>query len=583
MNILGLSFDYHDAAAALLVDGQLLAAAQQERFSRAKNDPRFPLQAALFCLDRAGLGSGDLDAVVFYEQPLVKFDRIVRTSQDAGAAGAAYLDKALRQWLRAGKFTVRERVAQALGVALERVHCVAHHDAHLASAFYPSPFEEACVVTLDGVGEYDTGVIAVGRGTALTRLKAIEFPHSIGLFYSAMTAFLGFEVNEGEYKLMGMAAYGEPASFAEFFKLFRLHEDGGFELDSSWFNFQTPESHPYTAKLLDWLGQPRDRDSPFFAADGGLTQQGKHYADIAASVQRCAEEVILHTVRAALHQTGCAKLCMAGGVALNSLTNGRIRRELGVDLYVHPAAGDAGGAVGAAALWHHRNGGGRMAPMWDAYLGRDWDTAAIDAALGASREMLAIDRYPDEDSLLARVAADLHSDAVVGWVQGRAEWGPRALGNRSILASPLGEHMQRVVNEKIKFRETFRPFAPSVPAELAQRYFEIPEPGHRACAEAFMLAVHPVRPEMRAILPAITHADGSARVHAVFADANPRFHRLLHAFGKLSGVPVLLDTSFNLRGEPIVDTPEDALRTFWNSGMDSLVLGSTVLRKSVQL
>ena len=374
MNVLGLSFDYHDAAAALLRDGRIVAAAQQERFSRRKNDAALPIDAARHCLAEGGLSSGDLDAVVFYEQPAIKFDRIVRSASTAGDAGAAYAAKALNQWLRVGKFEVAARIADALGVAVERVHCVAHHDAHLASTFFASPFEEACVVSLDGVGEYDTGVIAHGCGTTITRLTEIGFPHSIGLFYSAMTAFLGFEVNEGEYKVMGMAAYGRPVLVDEMLRLFELHEDGGFALDTSWFNFATPESHPFTDKLTAWLGVPRRPESPFFTdfATGGLTEEGKRYADIAASVQRCTEEVILHTVRAGLRQTGGNHVCLAGGVALNSLTNGRIRRELGVDLYVQPAAGDAGGALGAAALWHHRHGGERMSPMTQPYWGRQY-------------------------------------------------------------------------------------------------------------------------------------------------------------------------------------------------------------------
>jgi carbamoyltransferase len=583
--ILGLSFDYHDAAAALLRDGRIVAAAQQERFSRRKNDAGLPIDAARFCLSEGGLTAADLDAVVFYEQPVIKFDRIVSSTSTAGASGAAYLDKALRQWLRVGKFGAADRIADALRVDVDRVQCVAHHDTHLASTFFASPFEEACVVSLDGVGEYDTGVIAHGRGTTLTRLTEIHFPHSIGLFYSAMTAFLGFEVNEGEYKVMGMAAYGEPVMIDEMRVLFELGDDGGFALDTSWFNFATPESHPFTDRLIAWLGAPRRPESPFFAdfAQGNLTDEGKRYADIAASVQRCVEEVILHTVRAGIRQTGCRHVCLAGGVALNSLTNGRIRRELGVDLYVQPAAGDAGGAIGAAALWHHVNGGARMSPMRQPYWGRQFDPQAIDNALRGSEDMLKIESFPDEPSLLTRVAGELQKGAVIGWLQGRSEWGPRALGNRSILASPLGRHMQAVVNEKIKFRETFRPFAPSVPAEVAHRYFEVPELEDPACVEAFMLAVHPVRSEMRDVLPATTHADGSARVHAVFEESNPRFHRLLHAFGESTGVPVLLDTSFNLRGEPIVDSPEDALRTFWNSAMDFLVLGTTMVQKRIRL
>jgi carbamoyltransferase len=584
MKVLGLSFDYHDAAAALLVNGRIVAAAQQERFSRKKNDAGFPLDAARFCLAQGGLSISNLDAVVHYETPILKFDRILRTSLAAGNRGDEYRDQALRQWLQAGKFEVAARIAEYLDAPPERIHLIQHHDSHLASAFYPSPFQQAAIVTLDGVGEYDTAAIGYGDGTSITRLADVKFPHSLGLFYSAMTAFLGFEVNEGEYKVMGMAAYGQPVLAESMLALFQFHDDGRFDLDTSWFDFLAP-TYPFTDKLTGWLGAPRRPEEPFFAHGQGSmpTAAGKRYADIAASVQRCAEEVILHTVRAALRITGARSVCLAGGVALNSLANGRIRRELAVDLYVQPAAGDAGGALGAAAWWHHLNGGSRMAALSCPYLGREFDDATVERALASSRDMLAIERFDRESALLERVATALAQGSVVGWFQGRSEWGPRALGHRSILASPLHKEMQSVVNEKIKFREPFRPFAPSVPAELAQRYFDLPEARHRTSTEEFMLAVHPVRASMRANLPAITHADGTARVHTVFEDTNPLFYGLLHAFGHRTGVPILLNTSFNLRGEPIVDAPDDALRTFWNSGMDYLVLGSILVSKQVSL
>jgi carbamoyltransferase len=588
MKILGVSCDFHDAAAAILVDGAVVAAVQEERFSRIKNDPSLPAAAMRFCLARAGLRAADLDAVAFYETPVLKFERILRACEAAGPAGEPYRLRALEDWLRSGRFDVRRRIAETLGVPEERVRAVRHHDAHAASAFLPSPFPEACVVTLDGVGEDETATIGHARGTRIERLAAVRFPHSLGLFYSAMTAFLGFEVNEGEYKVMGMAAFGRPRFAEAFLRLFDLHEDGTFSLDPTLFDFLTPTATPITARLIDWLGPPRPPESPFHLApapgvDDTTAQSCRHYADVAASVQRCTEEVILHVARQGLRQTGAPALCLAGGVALNSLANGRIRRELGVPLHVHPAAGDAGGALGAAALVHHEADGGRMLPLAHAYLGPDFDADAIDDALAHHASMIAVERHPDDGGMVSAVAEALVAGQVVGWFQGRAEWGPRALGNRSILASPLGADVQSIVNEKIKFREAFRPFAPSVPAERAHLYFDLPPPDLPWGPEAFMLAVHPVRDAWRSRLPATTHADGTARVHAVTRTTNALLYALLDTFGDRTGIPVLLNTSFNLRGEPVVNSPADALRTFFNSGMDLLVMGRTLVRKDVRL
>ena len=587
MIILGLSFDFHDAAAALIVDGKVVAAAQEERFTRQKHDPRLPVSAARFCLTEAGISPADIDAVVYYEMPMVKFDRIVWSCQQVFTPGDQYFHETLLSWFQKDKFDVRRRIAEGLEVALDRVHYVRHHDSHLASAYYCSPFEEATIVTLDGVGEYDTATIAVGRGNHIEPLSRIALPHSLGLFYSALTAFLGFEVNEGEYKVMGMAAFGQPVHADKMLAMFQLHEDGTFTLEQDWFSFLNPREKPFTQKLVDWLGPAREPEDAFAVTEGTATEEvlavSRHYANIAASVQRCAEEVILHVVSRAMARTGIRNLCLAGGVALNSLANGRIERELDCRLYVQPAAGDSGGALGAAAwYWHQVADQPRLQPLTIAYLGAAYDAEAVEAAVAASG-FEDITRFESDEALVEEVSRRLAEGQVIGWLQGRAEWGPRALGNRSILADPRRAEMQQIVNEKIKFREPFRPFAPSVPEEDLFEYFDAPPFTHALAPEQFMLAVHQVRQDRKDKVAACVHADGTARVHAVRADRNPLFHSLLKALGRRTGVPVLMNTSFNLRGEPIVDSPADALKTFSFSGMDAVVLNRVLVTNEMLL
>lgn len=589
MNVLGLSFDYHDAAAAVLTDGEIIAAAQEERFTRRKHDAALPKQAIAYCLRQAGLRAEDLDRVVHYEQPLLKFDRILRASLRRGVPGFAYLKDTAAAWLREDKFEPRNKIAEFLGLPLERVVCVRHHESHAASAFFCSPFDEATVITLDGVGEYETATISVGRGSELRKVSTVRMPHSLGLFYSAFTAFLGFEVNEGEYKVMGMAGFGEPKRHEELMRLFTLKDDGSFLLDQRFFEFATPTNLPYTAKLPAWLGPARVPESPFATtAEEGLDADGqatcRHYADLAADVQKCAETVILHMVSRAVERTGVRNVCMAGGVALNSLANGRIIRELGLPLYVHPAAGDAGGAVGAALSHYHRAGGGqaRRRALTSAYLGPAYTSDEIKTAIRDSG-FDRVEHFDDDGALIERVARLLADGLVLGWFQGRSEWGPRALGSRSILADPTRPDMQRTVNERVKFREPFRPFAPATPVDEAQRFFDMPPVSGPAAPEYFMLAVHPVRKDKRAVIPAVSHADGTARVQVVSEQSNPLFFGLLQAFGRRTGVPVLLNTSFNLRGEPVVETPADALKTFAFSEIDAVAIGRSVVYKNTSL
>ncbi len=588
MNVLGLSFDYHDAAAALVCDGEVVAAAQEERFTRRKHDASLPRRAVAFCLEQAGLDASGLDAVAFYERPLLKFDRIVSAALSGGSDGAGYLDRTLDTWLRQGKFDARERLIEALGIPGERLAWMDHHQAHAASAFFCSPFDTATVVTIDGVGEYETASVSLGSGTRIEPLASLELPHSLGLFYSAFTAFLGFEVNEGEYKVMGMAGFGEPAYEADVRALVDCDADGFFRVHQEYFHFLCPHDRPYSAELVRRFGSPRAPESPFRVPPAGVPAsmdtvegQSRHYANLAASVQRVTEDVILHVVERAVARTGVRNVCLAGGVALNSLANGRLSRELGCRLYVHPAAGDSGGALGAALHYYHGVlGRPRQGALTGAYLGRAYDDAAVEGAI----ERAYIDdaaRIDDRAALIDATVERLAGGRVVGWLQGRFEWGPRALGNRSILASPIDGAMQRVVNEKIKFREPFRPFAPSVLADRAAEFFEIGSIESPADPEHFMLAVCRVRPDRRADIPAVTHVDGTARVQLVRRETNPLYYDLIEAFGRRTGVPVLLNTSFNLRGEPIVASPDDALKTFSWSDMDSLVMGRHVVDKKV--
>lgn len=586
MRILGLSFDYHDAAAALLVDGKLAAAGQEERFTRKKHDASLPIKSVAFCLSEAGLTSSQIDYVAFYEKTMLKFNRIVRSS--IKRRKRAYLRDTLTSWLREEKFDVRKRIAEAIPIAPSRIISFSHHESHAASAFFCSPFNEATVLTLDGVGERQTAGVSIGRGAELERLASVELPHSLGLLYSAFTAFLGFEVNEGEYKVMGMAGFGQPRFLDDVMRFITLKPDGGFMIDQACFEFLCPEDLPYRQELIRRFGPARQAESKFAVQpepgiNDDILSLSRRYADIAASIQKATENVIMHMAARAVERTGIRNLCMAGGVALNSLANGRLIRECGYPLYIHPAAGDAGGAVGAALLCHHKSAGGaRTAPLTSAYLGYAASEQEIKAAIATSG-FAKVEATDNDDELVERVAGLLADGAVIGWLQGRAEWGPRALGCRSILADPTRPEMQRRVNESIKFREPFRPFAPVVPVEVATTYFDMPEVTDPASPEYFMLAVHPVRREMRHRLPAVTHADGTARIQVVSSDSHRLYHDLLHAFGRKSGVPVLLNTSFNLRGEPIVDTPIDALKTFAFSGLDAVVLGRYIVFKGLDL
>lgn len=587
MKILGLSFDYHDSAAALLVDGEIVAAAQEERFSRIKHDEALPVQAINFCLNQAKLSREDIDIVAFYERPLVKLDRILSSAYTPEGINCEFLNRAIQSWIQSDRLGFRNRIATALKVDPGKIRTVNHHQAHAASAFLCSPYDEATIVTLDGVGEWETMTVSIGKGRKIEKLYSTSFPDSIGLFYSAFTAFLGFEVNEGEYKVMGMAAFGKPIHAANIRQLVELTPDGGFRIDQQYFNFKSPTSLPFTDALTNKFGAPRGAESPFDVGcldeppPSDLIASSRHYADVAASVQLVTEELVIHIVTNAVRCANISQVVLAGGVGLNSLANRKLSQLTGGQLFVQPSAGDAGGALGAA-LWHAVVVADepRPAPFRNCYLGESWDgrVEEILRDLGIRHYQL----IEDFDVLAEEVAELLAQNLVVGWVQGRFEWGPRSLGARSILASPVQAEMKQIVNEKIKFREPFRPFAPSVLEEYAHEYFDIERNISESAPENFMLSVAQVREHQVSKIPAVTHADGSARVQLVRKEISPRFHSLISAFGRRTGIPILLNTSFNLRGEPIVSTPRDAINTFSWSGMDYLVMDNCLLsRKSI--
>jgi carbamoyltransferase len=592
MQILGISCYFHDAAAALLSDGMIVAAAEEERFSRKKHDAGFPGRAIDFCLQRGGVCAKDLDFVVFYEKPFVKFQRILQSSLATWPRSWRAFPEAMSQWLK-DKLWTRALIQETLGIPPDRVLFSEHHLSHAASAFFCSPFREAAILTVDGVGEWTTTAMGYGRASwdgqgrnEIVLTNELRFPHSLGLLYSAFTAFLGFEVNDGEYKVMGMAPYGRPRYLDKVHTILRPERDGSFQLDLDYLSYHYSDRASFSRKFVELFGPARVPESPFYTrstglpadADPRLVAAGEHYADVAASIQRATEDALLAMAHRLHEETKLTKLCLAGGVAYNSVANGRIMRETPfTEVYIQPAAGDSGGALGAALYAHHillqRP---RAFVMEHAYWGAEYGDADIETALQARG--LAFERVDDDAALLEEVAGAIANGAVIGWYQGRTEWGPRALGNRSILADPRRAGMKQIVNEKIKFREPFRPFAPSIPLSHVRDFVDV-EDAERNYPAQFMLSVAQVRPEKRGVIPAVTHADGSSRLQAVSPRTNPRYAALIGRFAEQTGVPALLNTSFNLRGEPMVNAPADAIQTFLKSGIDSLVLGSYVVRK----
>ena len=590
MNILGISAFYHDSAAALVRDGDIVAAAQEERFTRRKHDWRFPQNAIDYCLNEAKIGAGDLDAVVFYDKPFLKFERILETYLATAPAGIGSFIKAMPLWIKQ-KLWMKSLIEDALKFYKGKILFTEHHQAHAASAFYPSPFREAAIVTTDGVGEWATTSIGHGRENRITLIKEIHFPHSLGMLYSAFTYYTGFKVNSGEYKVMGLAPYGEPKFVRTILDhLVDLREDGSFRLNMKYFNYCAglTMTHPRFHRLFG--GPPRKPETR-------LTQREM---DLARSVQEVIELALLNLAKHAKAATGSDFLCLAGGVALNCVANGKLLREnLFKNIWIQPAAGDAGGALGAAlAVWHEYAGNPRSADgvhdrQKGSFLGPEFADLEI-------REFLNSHKIPhavmDDAALIETTAKLLADEKVVGWFEGRMEFGPRALGARSILGDARSAKMQKMMNLKIKYRESFRPFAPAVMDSETSRYFELDRPS------PYMLLVADVRKELRSAvkerkeslwgiellntvrskIPAVTHVDYSARIQTVHPDTNPKFYGLLREFQKLTQCPVLVNTSFNVRGEPLVCRPVEAYKCFMRTEMDALVLGNCLLRKADQ-
>ena len=590
MNILGISAYYHDSAAALVRDGDIVAAAQEERFTRKKHDYRFPQHAIDYCLEEAQIGRDELDLVVFYDKPLLKFERILETYVSYSPSGFKLFLMGLPLWLKQKLYTPRELRNGLGGEYKSRFVFLEHHESHAASAFFPSPFEEAAVLTMDGVGEWATGSIAAGRGNQIEMLKELRFPHSLGLLYSAFTYFTGFRVNSGEYKLMGLAPYGQPIYKDRIMdELLDLKEDGSFRMNMDYFAF-CYKDRMTSAKMEELLeGPPRTSESK-------ITQREM---DIAASIQSVTEEIVLRMARHAHEITGMSKLTMAGGVALNCVANGRVLREGPFDeIWIQPAAGDAGGALGAALFaWYQLVGNPRDNKGKDvqhgSLLGPHYSAEETRAYLDSQGAVY--EHYESEEELCQAVAGLLADQNVVGHMAGRMEFGPRALGSRSILGDARSSEMQSTMNLKIKFRESFRPFAPAILREHVDEFFET-RPNEDS---PYMLLVAPVKQgkrleidetatgldqlhQKRSVVPAITHVDCSARVQTVDSERHPRFAGILRAFKAKTGCPVLINTSFNVRGEPIVNTPEDAYHCFMGTNMDVLVIDNFVLKKTEQ-
>lgn len=595
MRVLGISAFYHDSAAALVVDGEIVAAAQEERFTRKKHDARFPRQAVDYCLREAGLVAGDIDHVAFYDKPFLKFERLLETYLTLAPRGFTSFRMAIPLWLREKLFLKDYLLSEFKKAAPEfdwsqRLLFSEHHLSHAASAFFPSPFTEAAVLTMDGVGEWATTSLAIGRGNSLQMIKEIHFPHSLGLLYSAFTYYTGFKVNSGEYKLMGLAPYGEPKYVQKIYDhLLDVKADGSFRLNMDYFDYCTGLT--MTNRRFDELfgGPARKAEQP-------LTQM---HMDLAASIQAVTEQVVIKLARSIRQETGLRHLCLAGGVALNCVANGKVLKDRAFDdIWIQPAAGDAGGALGAALAAYHihldkpvqKTGRDQMR---GAYLGPAFAQADIEqrlTAAGAKFDVLS------DDQLIDACAAALAEEKALGWFQGRMEFGPRALGGRSILGDPRSPAMQSVLNLKVKYRESFRPFAPSVLREDVAEWFDLDSDS------PYMLLVAPVVERRRIAMtaaqeqlfgieklnvprsdiPAVTHVDYSARIQTVHPDTNPRYHALISAFKARTGCPVVVNTSFNVRGEPIVGTPEDAFRCFMGTEIEVLAVGNCFLRKEQQ-
>jgi carbamoyltransferase len=602
--IIGVSAYYHDSAAVLLVDGEIIAAAQEERFTRIKHTPDFPVNAIKYCLEHSGYSLDELDAVVFYDKPLLKFERLLETYYAFAPRGLRQFIKSIPVWLREKMFLkklIYEGLSEVATYDQKKLNLLfsEHHLSHAASAFYPSPYNESAILTIDGVGEWATATISHGTGSTIKILKEMRFPHSVGLLYSAFTYYLGFRVNSGEYKLMGLAPYGNPAAVQtdEFIKLIKqeivsINDDGSIWLNQNYFNYSTG------LKMVNDKRWERLFGFPAVEPDGELSQA---HCNLAYAIQKVTEEIVIKMAKEAKKLTGAKYLCMAGGVALNCVANGQLLREkIFEDIFIQPAAGDAGGALGAAQIVNYmyykqeRKISSNTDSMHGAYLGPDFSDK--ESIIAFKKHKAVFTRFDDYDEMCDEVANMLDKGNVIGWFQGRMEFGPRALGNRSILGDPRNKEMQKKLNLKIKYREGFRPFAPSVLIECSNEYFDLP------VASPYMLLIANVNDNRRKPLPdnydnldlwdrlyhersdvqSITHLDFSARIQTVHRETNPRYWQLINTFKKKTGYGIVVNTSFNVRGEPIVCTPEDAYKCFMRTEMDYLVINNFFLRKTDQ-
>lgn len=559
--IIGISCYYHDSAACLLKDGVLIAAAEEERFNRKKHYSDFPHLSIQYCLDEAGIKIDDVRFIVYYEKSFPKFLRIIESYITQWPRSFPVFRRAVPLWIK-GRLNMRKHISRELKIDEDRIYFSDHHLSHSASAFFVSPFKEAAVLTLDGVGEWDTTTLGYGTSNNIRIDKEIKFPHSIGLLYSALTAYLGFRVNDAEWKVMGLAPYGEPLYTDKFKELLDIKEDGSFRLDMKYFSYLYSLKKTINRRFEKLFGRKqRKRDQEI----------DKFYTDMAASGQKVVEELIVKIAQHMHKKYKTDNLVIAGGVGLNSVANWRIMQNTGFkNIFIQPAAGDSGGSLGAAfAFYHMTLGKPRKFEMTHALWGPSFDNKQIKDTL--DKYDAKYKEFKDETKLIEETAKLLADNKVIGWFQGRLEFGPRALGNRSIVANPMNPEMKEILNTKVKYREKFRPFAPSVLEEKASKYFDID------IAAPYMLLIPPVHPDKRDLLPAITHVDGSARLQTVDKKTNPRYHKLISAFEKITGMPVVVNTSFNVRGEPIVCTPEDAYSCYMRTGIDALIVGNFML------
>ncbi len=593
MYILGISCYYHDSAAVLLKDGELLAAAQEERFTRVKHDFSFPKNAINFCLEFGGIENKDLDYVVFYEKPFLKFERIIKTIFSTYPKSQKLFSETAINWLT-DKLWIKAVISEFLEMKSEKILFSSHHYSHAASAFFCSPYKKSAILTVDGVGEWATTTLGVGKsdwdGAGKNEIKLFEeirFPHSLGLLYSVFTAFLGFKVNNGEYKVMGMSSYGEPKYVDRIYKLIKVNSDGSFKLNMKYFSYHYSTRYSFNNNFVKLFGEPRNPDSDFMVESNNISQdygkcrdleknESKRFTDIAASIQKVTEDVLIKMANYLYKKTGLINLCMAGGVALNCVANYKILKQTPFEnIFIQPAAGDNGAALGAALyVWHCLFEKQRKFVLNHCSWGKSYDSRDIREFL--DKKGINYKEFHNKEELLDYVVEALINQKVIGWFQGRFEWGPRALGNRSIIADPRNPGMQDIINEKIKFRELFRPFAPSVLEEYAKEFFELDD--SQQLAFKFMLITVPVK--QRNLMPAVTHVDGTSRIQLVSQKDNSCYYNLIKKFYNRTKIPMVLNTSFNLKGEPIVNSPCDAYNSFKKSGMDLCVLENFVIEKS---